>query len=123
MIPNPTTRFTNTVENYIKYRPSYPFELVRWMTRKLNLQHNSTVADIGSGTGKLTELFLQNGNPTFAVEPNQAMREAAENLLGEYQNFNSHSGSAEKIDLPSNYIDFIVAGQAFHWFDIPKAVK
>ena len=75
------------------------------------------VADIGSGTGILTELFLRNGNPILVVEPNRDMREAAEGLLGRYSNFTSISGTAEASALKDQSVNFIAAGQAFHWFD------
>jgi ubiquinone/menaquinone biosynthesis C-methylase UbiE len=76
----------------------------------------SVVADIGSGTGILSELLLKNGNPVFAVEPNQAMRHAAEQLLGHYVRFRSVDGTAEATGLEAESVDFVVAAQAFHWF-------
>jgi SAM-dependent methyltransferase len=79
------------------------------------------IADIGSGTGFLTELFLRNGNPTFAIEPNKEMREAAETLLHSYPGFISIDGTAEDSTLGDYSVDMIAAGQAFHWFDRPKA--
>lgn len=81
----------------------------------------SVVADIGSGTGKLSELFLRNGNPVYGVEPNPEMRAAGENLLSSYPGFVSVSGSAEATMLPDQSADFITAGQAFHWFDQKQA--
>jgi SAM-dependent methyltransferase len=78
------------------------------------------IADIGSGTGLLTELFLQHGNPVFGVEPNPEMRTAGENYLTRYPRFASVSGAAEATTLPDSSVDMIVAGQAFHWFDREK---
>ncbi len=75
------------------------------------------MADIGSGTGKLAERFLRHGNPVFGVEPNQAMRQAAESLLQAYPHFTSLDGRAEAIPLADASVDFIIAGQAYHWFD------
>jgi SAM-dependent methyltransferase len=79
------------------------------------------VADIGSGTGKSSELFLRNGNPVLGVEPNAPMREAAERLLGEFPKFRSVTGTAEATTLSAASVDYVVAGQAFHWFDRPRA--
>ncbi len=118
---DPTQRFSSRVENYIKYRPSYPQAVVATLRDECQLTPASLVADIGSGTGILTELFLQNGNRVFAVEPNSDMRLAAERLLGGYPNFHSLDGRAEATGLPDQSVDFIVAGQAFHWFDREKA--
>lgn len=115
-------RFTHTVENYIKYRPGYPQPLFDFLQTVLNLTPSTVIADIGSGTGKSTEPFLKLGNPVFAVEPNQEMRQAAEQLLEHFPNFKSINGSAEATTLPAQSIDFIVAGTAFHWFE-PKATR
>lgn len=76
------------------------------------------IADIGSGTGLLSELFLKQGNIVYGVEPNLEMRQAGELLLKDYPNFHSMNGSAELTTLPNQSIDLIVAGQAFHWFDV-----
>ncbi len=114
----PTTRFCNRVQYYIKYRPKYPKEILDYIKKELHLSIRHTVADIGSGTGFLSRLFLQNGNVVYGVEPNKEMRQAAEKLLKQYPSFKSIDGSAEFTNLQSRTIDFITAGQAFHWFDI-----
>jgi SAM-dependent methyltransferase len=116
--PEPTKCFSDRVQYYIKYRPKYPKEILEFFKRELKLSIRHTIADIGSGTGFLSRLFLQNGNVVYGVEPNKEMREAAEKLLRQYPNFKSIDGSAEFTDLKSRSIDFITAAQAFHWFDI-----
>lgn len=115
---NPTTRFSDRVQYYIKYRPKYPKEILYFLKKELNLSIRHTIADIGSGTGFLSKLFLQNGNKVYGVEPNTEMRLAAEKLLSHYPNFASIDGSAEFTDLESGSIDFVTAAQAFHWFDM-----
>jgi ubiquinone/menaquinone biosynthesis C-methylase UbiE len=112
-----TKRFSSRVENYIKYRPGYPSAILDLLKEKCGLMSNSVIADIGSGTGILTEMFLRNGNLVFGVEPNREMREAAERLLGKYPDFTSISGTAEAITLREQSVDFITASQAFHWFN------
>ncbi|MGE0528624.1 MAG: class I SAM-dependent methyltransferase [Bdellovibrionales bacterium] len=116
-----TQRFGNRAENYAKYRPDYPAQIVTFMTSELDLNKNSVVADIGSGTGICSELFLKNGNVVYAVEPNDKMRETAEHLLSKYPRFISQKGTAESTGLPDGIADFIVAAQAFHWFDVDAA--
>lgn len=116
-----TKRFSSRVEHYLKYRPGYPPDVLDLLKEKCGLAGNSVVADIGSGTGILTELFLRNGNPVFGVEPNREMREAAERLLGKYPNFTSVSGTAEATALKKQSVGFVTAGQAFHWFDRERA--
>ncbi|MCX5757447.1 MAG: class I SAM-dependent methyltransferase [Candidatus Hydrogenedentes bacterium] len=117
------TRFSNRVENYLKYRPRYPQEVIETLRTECGLLPASVVADVGSGTGMLTELFLCNGNLVFAVEPNREMREAAERLLAGYAGFRSVDGTAEATGLPTGSVDFMTAGQAFHWFDREKAKR
>jgi SAM-dependent methyltransferase len=116
-----TERFSTRVENYIKYRPGYPAEVLELMRVRCGLAATSTVADIGSGTGILTELLLETGATVFAVEPNKEMREAAERLLSDYGRFRSVNGTAEATTLPDASVDLITASQAFHWFDISKS--
>ncbi|MEO7996251.1 MAG: class I SAM-dependent methyltransferase [Gemmatimonadaceae bacterium] len=118
-----TERFTSRVANYVRYRPHYPISIIRCLESECALTPNSIVADVGSGTGILSELFLANGNQVFGVEPNGAMREAAEQLLASQSNFASSDGTAEATGLPNASVDFVIAGQAFHWFDAQGAHK
>jgi ubiquinone/menaquinone biosynthesis C-methylase UbiE len=118
---DPKKRFSSRVEKYIKYRPSYPQEIIEFLKERKILTVTSVVADIGSGTGILSELFLKEGNLVYGVEPNIDMRKAGENLLNKYSNFLSIDGSAEITNLDHESIDIITAGQAFHWFDLEKA--
>ena len=117
---NTVERFSNRVENYVKYRPSYPPEMLDLFRKEMNLQKFSVIADVGSGTGISAKLFLENGNTVFGVEPNELMREAAENFLKDFPNFKSIDGTAENTNLPDESIDFVIAAQAFHWFDKEK---
>ncbi len=116
-------RFSHTVENYVKYRPRYPREIIAILKRECGLNQQSVVADIGSGTGILTELLLNENYRVFAVEPNEAMREAAEKQLKAYAKFYSVNASAEETTLEDHRIDLVVVAQAFHWFDQEKAKK
>jgi len=120
---DPTKRFSSRVENYVRFRPGYPKEILARLESECGLTSHSFIADIGSGTGKLTELFLENRNPSFGVEPNQEMREAGERLLKSFSNFTSIAASAEETTLSNASVDFIVAGQAFHWFDRARCRK
>ncbi|HEX8686675.1 MAG TPA: class I SAM-dependent methyltransferase, partial [Pyrinomonadaceae bacterium] len=117
MNDDPTTRFSSRVADYVKYRPGYPAEVLRLLEAECGLTAESVVADVGSGTGLLSELFLKNGNRVYGVEPNAEMREAGERLLAAYANFVSVDGRAEATTLEDGSVDFVTAGQAFHWFD------
>lgn len=114
---NSKTRFSNRVRNYSLYRPSYPKGIVQSLKTEGVLTEATVIADIGSGTGISTRLFLEHGYRCIGVEPNRAMREAAEEQLAAFDRFESLDGSAEATTLPADSIDLIVAGQAFHWFD------
>ncbi|MFW9877077.1 MAG: class I SAM-dependent methyltransferase [Candidatus Thorarchaeota archaeon] len=117
---DPKIRFSSRVKRYIKYRPGYPQEVIEFLREKNILSSDSVIADIGSGTGILSELFLKEGNLVYGVEPNIDMRKAGERLLRNYSNFISIDGSAENTTLGSKSIDIITAGQAFHWFNLDK---
>jgi ubiquinone/menaquinone biosynthesis C-methylase UbiE len=118
---NPLKRFSNRVDNYIKYRPDYPDEIIDLFINELKLNPGSIIADIGSGTGIFTELLLKNNFTAYAIEPNNEMREAAERLLSGYSNFTSVNGSAEVTGLETHSMDLITSAQAFHWFNPEKA--
>ena len=119
-MPNSVERFSNRVENYIKYRPTYPKEMLDLFRDEMNLQTSSIIADIGSGTGISAKFFLENGNPVFGVEPNAAMRAGAEKFLKDFPNFKSVDGTSDNTGLTDKSLDFIIAAQAFHWFDKAK---
>ncbi len=120
---NSTTRFSNRVDNYVKYRPHYPAAVIDYLKKEKVLKDNYVIADIGSGTGISSELFLKNGNTVYGIEPNKEMREGGEKYLSGFKNFISINGTAEDTTLKENSIDVITAGQAFHWFDMVKAKK
>ena len=118
-----TKRFSDRVENYIKYRPGYPADIIEFLKVKCGLSRDLSVADIGSGTGILTKLFLSNGNIVYGIEPNKQMREAGEKYLTQHQNFKSVNGTAENTTLNDNSVDIIAAGQSFHWFNINESIR
>ena len=104
----------------MRARPSYPTELIALLRQELGLGPGCTVADVGSGTGILTGLLLGTGSHVIGVEPNDAMREAAEALLGKHSEFRSVAGTAEDTGLPPDSVDVVTAAQAFHWFDVER---
>lgn len=122
-MPDSTTRFSNRVQDYIKYRPHYPSELLPSLKKAFKISEKSVVADIGSGTGISSMPFLQGGLQVYGVEPNEEMRKAAEDLLADQASFISIKGEAEATNLADRSVDLVFAGQAFHWFDLPKAKK
>ena len=119
---NPTGRFSDRVSNYVKYRPSYPAELIPFMETSFGLKKGQQIADIGSGTGIFTELLLLKGYHVTAVEPNEAMRLAAEQRLGGYDRFYSQHATAEQTGLLDHSVHLITVAQAFHWME-PAATR
>ncbi|MFX0184877.1 MAG: class I SAM-dependent methyltransferase [Candidatus Hodarchaeota archaeon] len=120
----PTKRFSSKAEYFNKYRPRYPDQIIKILEENIGLLPQSyfKIADIGSGTGILSKLFLKHGNTVYGVEPNKEMREVAERVLKTYKNFISVDGQAESTNIEEK-VDAITAGQSFHWFDIEKARK
>ena len=118
---DPTKRFSDRVEDYVKYRPEYPDEIYGFLKKETGIDEGSVIADIGSGTGISSLLFLKNGHKVIGVEPNDEMRKAAEDYLSSHENFVSLNGKAEETGLDNKSVDIIIAGQAFHWFDVEKA--
>jgi SAM-dependent methyltransferase len=116
-----TERFTQRAQNYARYRPQYPPQIVNYLKEAAGLKPGSNIADIGSGTGKLSQLFLDHGYRVYGVEPNDEMRAMAEKQLVRYRNFSSVAASAEATTLPDAHINFITVAQAFHWFELNQA--
>jgi SAM-dependent methyltransferase len=119
---DPAGRFSELVEDYVRYRPGYPRELVEPLRRDCGLTADARIADVGCGPGNLAAVFLEYGNTVFGVEPNAAMREAGEKLLERFPRFHACDGRAEATGLPPASVDFVTAGQAFHWFE-PEAAR
>jgi SAM-dependent methyltransferase len=114
---NATSRFSDRVENYVRYRPGYPQEVLDLLRSECDMATTHVIADIASGTGIWTRMLLENGNTVFAVEPNADMRQAGEKLLAGFPKFSSVAGTAEATLLPDASVDFVTAAQAAHWFD------
>src|SRR3984885_881991 len=107
-VADPTKRFSDRVENYIKYRPSYPREVLSYLANKCKLTAGSAIADVGSGTGIFCALLLAQGYKVYAVEPNESMQEAAIRQFGSDENFVPIAGTAEGTTLPASFVDLIV---------------
>ncbi|HEU4325132.1 MAG TPA: class I SAM-dependent methyltransferase [Roseiflexaceae bacterium] len=115
------SHYSRIVENYARYRPRYPERLVDLLRAECGLAPEHTVADVGTGTGQLAELFLRNGNRVYGVEPNPEMLAAAVLLLRAYPAFTGVAAPAEATSLPDRSVDFVAVGNAFHWFEHGQA--
>ena len=120
-VKDATQRFSSRVDNYVRYRPGYPTEVLELLRNECGLTSDSVIADIASGTGIFTRMLIENGNHVFGVEPNDDMRRAGEQFLRSYSGFGSIAGMAEATTLPGHSVDMVTAAQAAHWFDREKA--
>ncbi|OXS58862.1 SAM-dependent methyltransferase [Cohnella sp. CIP 111063] len=120
---NSKERFSSRVDTYTKYRPSYPAEAIDYLYGTVGLSEASEVLDVGAGTGIFSRLLLERGSGVTAVEPNEAMREAALAASRDNPRFKAVPGSAEETGLSDASYDFIVCAQAFHWFDRTAAQR
>jgi ubiquinone/menaquinone biosynthesis C-methylase UbiE len=120
-VQDATRRFSTRAQNYVRYRPGYPPEVIYLLKAECGLTANSMVADVAFGTGIFTRLLLENGNRVIGVEPNPEMRRAGEEFLAQYQRFTSVSGTAEATTLSGESVDIVTVAQAAHWFDPKKA--
>jgi ubiquinone/menaquinone biosynthesis C-methylase UbiE len=116
-------RYSSKIEDYAKYRPEFPNEIIEFLYSKEIIDNTSVIADIGSGTGRFTRLLLDKGNIVYGVEQNNEMRMKAEELLSKYDKFHSVAGSAEITTLEDKSLDLITVAQAFHWFNKESSLK
>ena len=116
--------FTELAAEYIN-RPGYSLEaldvIATYVKKKMG-KNELIVADVGAGTGKLTENLCELGYSGFAVEPNESMRnEGMKYIKGKA--FEWSEGTAEVTGLESNTVDWVLMGSSFHWTDIPVALE
>jgi len=118
---NPTERFSDRADAYVRARPTYPGEVVAHLEQSGALPAGATVVDLGVGTGLSAEPFLRAGYAVIGVEPNEAMRDSGDRFLAAWPRYRSVKGTAEATGLPGHCAQLAIAGQAFHWFDPPRA--
>jgi ubiquinone/menaquinone biosynthesis C-methylase UbiE len=110
------TAYSLKAEQYARYRWDYSAPAIQFIHERAHINAHTRMADIGSGTGILTQHFVERVRFIAAIEPDASMRAWAERSLGQYPAFHSISACAEKIPLPDHSMDVIVVGQAIHWF-------
>lgn len=119
---NSIDKFTDKATTYGKYRPKYPLEIIGYLMACLDLQNDSTIVDIGCGTGILTKELVDYGFKTIGIEPNKSMYNEAKKYL---QNYDCQliNASAENTSLKDNSVDLITVAQALHWFNLDKFIN
>ncbi len=115
---NPLKRFSGLAEDYAKYRPSYPPEVIDVIVSGLGDTSQLVAADIGAGTGIASRLLADRGVWVWAIEPNVDMQQAADPHRG----VTFQIGSAEQTNLSDSSVDLVCCFQSFHWFDHDKCL-
>jgi SAM-dependent methyltransferase len=115
-------KFSGRVTEYERYRLRYPMAVIEILTARCGLRREDLVADVGAGTGMLSELFLENGNAVVAIEPNDEMRAVCEQLASAWPGLTVRKATAEATGLEDASVNFIAVGRAWHWFDREAAV-
>jgi len=107
--------FGGVADAYERARPTYPPEAAQWLVG----QQAATVLELGAGTGKLTEQLVALGHGIVATDPDQAMLDRLQRKLPEVSTLVAH---AEELPVGDHGFDAVVAAQAFHWFDLDRAL-
>lgn len=118
---DPHGRFSSRVEDYVRYRPTYPRAAIDAMLEGLKPADDAAglvAADVGAGTGISSRMLAERGVRVLAVEPNAAMRAAA----GEHPLITQVDAAAERTGLADRSVDLVLAAQAFHWFRQEEAL-
>ncbi|MDD2656648.1 MAG: class I SAM-dependent methyltransferase [Patescibacteria group bacterium] len=114
--------FTQMAKNYIN-RVGYSELVLKNLASYVGIDGKSIIADVGAGTGKLTENLLSlESEKIYAVEPNEQMRQEGINYV-KNKKVEWMNGSGEDTNLESNSIDWLLMGSSFHWVDIEKGLK
>lgn len=115
---DPTGRFSDRADDYVRYRPDYPAAAIDWVLEGLGDLARIQVADIGAGTGISSRQIADRGPHVIAVEPNAGMRASAE----PHPRVIAHDGAAESTGLAGESVDLVLCAQAFHWFHQREAI-
>ncbi|MEM9070805.1 MAG: class I SAM-dependent methyltransferase [Myxococcota bacterium] len=113
---DPRDRFSATVDDYVRYRPDYPDAFFDWLRDAHGLAPKSRILEVGCGTGIATRQLMERGYDVVATDPNEAMLTAARKHGGTFV-----CADAETLDVQGEF-SLVVGGQAFHWFDLARAL-
>jgi len=112
---SPALSFGAVADAYDRGRPGYPAEAAAWLAGP----HPVNVLELGAGTGKLTEALVAAGHTVHATDPDEAMLARLRRRLPDVP---TATAAAEELPAADGSYDVVVAGQAFHWFDLDRAL-
>lgn len=115
---DPTTRFSDRATDYVRFRPDYPWAAIDAMLAGL-AAHDLIAADVGAGTGISARQLAERGPRVIAIEPNHAMRRAAE----PHERVTWVGATGEATALATGSVGLVLSAQAFHWFRQPEAIR
>lgn len=115
--------YSGKADFYVTGRPTYPSELLSFIQSTFNINLDSTIADIGAGTGIFTRCLLDSGAYVYAVEPNSDMLKKATQVLKNFPKFIPVNALAQKTMLSTSSIDLLTVAQALHWFNTKETKK
>ena len=101
----------------------FPDELRETVGRAAALRPGLVAADLGAGTGFLTEELLAHGARVIAVDQAEGMLAALGGKLGAAagDRLELRAGSAEALPLPDRSVDRVVANMFLHHVEDPAA--
>jgi len=102
---------------YNEVRPRYPPELFSTLIDIVGLDKDSTLIEIGPGTGQATKPLALKGVQITAVELGNSLAMVAKSELIDYKNVQILSGAFEDIVIPEKSFDLVYAATSFHWID------
>jgi SAM-dependent methyltransferase len=96
---------------YDQGRPDYPLPAIDWLLHEVD----GPVADVGAGTGKLSQVIRAAGHPVIAIDPDPDMLSRIDHAI------DTRQGTGEKLPLPDASVAAVTFGQSWHWVDPIRA--
>lgn len=113
--------FNNAVDQYAKYRPFYTNEFFNYVVTVCHLDKDSSILEIGCGTGQSSDLFIREGYSLTAVEIGLNLVEYIKNQYKDFSNFKVFHSSFEDYHTDETF-DLILSASAFHWLEFKSAI-
>ncbi|MDZ8185601.1 MAG: class I SAM-dependent methyltransferase [Nostoc sp. ChiSLP02] len=116
--------FGATAVDYAKHRAGFPSSLFNRLSEYGIGLPGQNIVDLGTGTGTLARGFADRGAYVIGIDPSVSLLEQARQLSEAAQiKVDYRVATAENTGLPDASADVVTAGQCWHWFDRPRAVK